>query len=91
MNIDKTFYFTVDGKAVNVSDLPVAIRKQIEIYDAFREECAKDSIKFEMSSMALNVKTLQVQEIIRKWLNPETDKQTDSAPAVSEEVKGTNG
>lgn len=70
MNIEKTTILSVDGKNISVAELPMPVRKQVELFDAFREEQAKDAIKLEMSTMAVNVKQLQLQEIVRTMLNP---------------------
>lgn len=70
MNIDKTVIFTVDDKNVAVADLPAALRKQFEVLDAFRQELADITIRYEMVNMAINVKTMQLQEVVRQLTAP---------------------
>lgn len=70
MNIDKTTIFNVDDKNVIVADLPAPVRRQFDILDSFKQELADIAIKYEMASMAVNVKTLQLQEVVRQILNP---------------------
>lgn len=68
MSIDKTVNFSVDGKNVIVAELPMQLRKQFELYDEFRERQHSDAINLELSTMATNVKHLQLQEMIRNIL-----------------------
>lgn len=70
MNIDKTVVFTVDDKSIIIADLNAALRKQFEILDAYRQELANTAIKYEMANTAVQVKTMQMQEIVRQSLNP---------------------
>ena len=81
MNIDKTVIFTVDGTNIKVSDLNGDLRRQFELYDAYRQEFLNVQIKHEMANTAVQVKHLQLQEIIRKSM------LTPSADTVPEKVE----
>ena len=81
MNIDKTIVFTVDDKSIVVADLSAALRKQFEILDAYRQELADIAIKYEMANTAVQVKTLQMQEIVRQTLNPPKPAATEATAA----------
>ncbi len=70
MNIDKTIVFAVDDKSIVVADLNAALRKQFEIFDAYRQELADIAIKYEMANTATRVKMLEMQEILQQALNP---------------------
>lgn len=85
MNIDKTVVFTVDDKSIIVADLDAALRKQFEILDAYRQELANIAIKYEMANTAVQVKMMQLQEIIRQKLNPpKAPDEVTEAPASNE-------
>lgn len=84
MNIDKTIIFNVDDKNVIVADLQTPVRKQFEILDAYRQELADIAIKYEMAQTAVNVKVLQMQEIVRQITAP--PKQEPVAPAPVQEA-----
>lgn len=71
MSIEKTVIFNVDNKTIMVADLPTPLRKQFELYDEFRERQHQDAINLELSTMATNVKQLQLQELVRKVLAAE--------------------
>lgn len=83
MNIDKTVVFTVDDKSIVVADLNAALRKQFEILDAYRQELADIAIKYEMANTAVQVKSLQMQEIVRQTLNPPKQPEAE-VPAANE-------
>lgn len=70
MQIDKTVVFTVDDKRIIIADLQDSLRKQFEIFDAYRQELADLAIKYEMASTAVKVKELQLQEIVRQVMAP---------------------
>ncbi len=85
MKLEKTQMLTVDGVPVFVAGLPAELRQQFEIFDAFREELSDIAVKFEMATMAANLKRLQLEEAIRQW-----KKHAESQavmPATSEATK----
>lgn len=83
MNIEKTTIFTVDDKTIVVADLNTGLRKQFELYDAFRQELADRAVQFEMANTAVTVKQMQLQEIIRQTLNPPKPAEEAKAEAAN--------
>ena len=70
ITIEKTVFFAVDGKQVPVAELPMPVRKHFELLDAFRQEQADASVKLAMANTAVQVKTLELQEIVKKIIAP---------------------
>ena len=89
MNIDKTVTFAVDDKTVAVADLPAGLRKQFEVLDAFRQELADITVRYEMVNLAINVKTMQLQEIIRQLTAPKAEPKTETEQPAAE-AKGSD-
>lgn len=66
MNIEKTLTFIVDEKPYAVAELPMAIRKQFEVLDAYRQRQTDLSIDLSMANTAVTVKVMELQELIRQ-------------------------
>jgi hypothetical protein len=84
MNIEKTVSVVIDDKTVLVADLPMPIRKQYEVLDAFRQRNLEDAVKYEMSAMAVNIKTLQLSELVRQHVNPPKPVPAEEVPPANE-------
>lgn len=81
MIIEKTTTFKVDNTDVKVADLPAPLRKQFELFDAFRQELAHAAVKFEMANTAVTLKQIQLQDIIRQTMNPPKADESTKAQA----------
>lgn len=84
MDIEKTTNFRVDGKDVKVSDLPAPLRKQFDLFDAFRQELAHAAVKFEMANAAVNLKQMQLEQIIKQMMSTPTGDQSPKAQAAND-------
>ena len=69
MNIDKTVTFKVDDKTVQIADLAAPIRKQFEVFDAYRQTMLDAALAYEMANAAVTYKTLELQKLIRDMLS----------------------
>lgn len=65
MQVEKTQIFQVDGKPYLVAEFSPELRKQFEILDEMRQRHFDLAISVDMATMAVQVKTAQLQQIIK--------------------------
>lgn len=84
ITIEKTVFFAVDGKQIPIAELPMPVRKHFELLDAFRQEAANAGVKLAMANTAVQVKTLELQEVVRKIIAPAEPASEGEAPPANE-------
>lgn len=89
ITVDKTMFFPIDGKQISVSELPMPVRKQFDLLDAFRQEQYDAGVKLQMANIAVQVKTLELHEIVRKIVSP-AEPVAPAAPASEGEATPDN-
>lgn len=70
MKTEQTTTFAVDDKQYAVAELPMPIRKQFEVLDAYRQRQTDLSIDLSMANTSVTVKIMELQELIRQLTAP---------------------